>query len=331
MHTLTIVIPNRERDFKIVRRTLHSISQQITNDIEVVVVDYGSPKDYQKELKITVNEIPRIKVVCYPVQYQLWNKSKAINTVLKQCQSLYFMVADMDLIFHPQFVQRVIPNLNPNEAIYFPVGILTKEESKKELPFEEYIPKFITNEEATGISIFPTELIKQLNGFDEFYNGWGSEDTDMHVRLQNNGNLVRYLKEALYFLHQWHPKNYRIESSALILHTNLERINAAYLNQVRLSKKTIANKNREWGVIGSEEDYKELLSPSKSITFKIKKPKEFKSILKQKLKKSVVRPISLEEVNNRLLYSIITALSHCPYRYSFDRQKEKITCAILLK
>ena len=56
-----------------------------------------------------------------------------------------------------------------------------------EKEYNDYQIKFKTNLEATGITLFPTEILKRMNGFDEFYHGWGAEDTDAHNRLKNLG------------------------------------------------------------------------------------------------------------------------------------------------
>jgi hypothetical protein len=53
--------------------------------------------------------------------------------------------------------------------------------------------KFQTNEEATEQPFFPPLCFQFINGFDEFYHGWGSGDTDVHVRLKC-GHEVRFMK-----------------------------------------------------------------------------------------------------------------------------------------
>ena len=45
-----------------------------------------------------------------------------------------------------------------------------------------------------------------INGFDEEYEGYGREDTDIEIRLQNLGLKIRSLKGLALQFHVWHPR-----------------------------------------------------------------------------------------------------------------------------
>lgn len=47
-----------------------------------------------------------------------------------------------------------------------------------------------------------------VNGFDESFAGYGSEDRDMGIRLRNNGIRSRFLKFSLIQLHLDHAQAY---------------------------------------------------------------------------------------------------------------------------
>ncbi len=47
-----------------------------------------------------------------------------------------------------------------------------------------------------------------VNGFDESFPGYGSEDRDIGIRLRNNGVRSRYLKFSLVQMHLDHPQSY---------------------------------------------------------------------------------------------------------------------------
>ena len=355
---LTIVIPNRNRNLDTVKRTLDSITIQLNNEVKVVVIDYGSEFTYQKELQNIIQPLDGVTLVTCPTQGQLWQKTRAINIALKQCDTPYFMVADMDMLFHPDFVIKIQQYVRPDEVHYFKVGILTEEESKLEKPFEAYQVKFYTNEEATGMTLFPTEILKKVNGFDEFYHGWGSEDTDVHVRLRNQGVTVHFNKEETLLLHQWHPKFYRSKDSTAPYHHNLERINYEYISLSRKHKKVVANVGSAWGVFPDKNLYVALEKPEtiincnstfdaitafcfqlsegvwKGVIQLIVQPhpdeKTLKTNVKKALKKRIPLFISLEEANSKLLETIILNHRNVPYYYSFDRKKQRITCTINL-
>jgi len=52
------------------------------------------------------------------------------------------------------------------------------------------------------------EDIERVNGFDENFNGYGSEDRDIGFRLRNCGVKSKYLKFSLVQLHLRHPRPY---------------------------------------------------------------------------------------------------------------------------
>ncbi len=353
---LTLVIPNRNRELPVVERSLKSLFYQNTAEIEVFLVDFGSDLSYQKDLRQLLKKFPKIKPIFCPVQGQLWNKSRAINIVLKQCRTAFFMVADMDMIYHPAFVSKILVMLDPEAVFYFSVGILTREETQKDLAFADYQIKFVTNLEATGMTLFPTQKLVEINGYDEFYHGWGSEDTDVHVRLGNAGTNVIFKNDELLFLHQWHPKTYRSKDATQAYHGTLERINARYLNLAKaLGTIKVNNSVDGWGLLPHQKNYEELDDPDliielyhtqddiTALCFQLQNLRESciyikinhhpqKNTPKIRLKGILGRKTPLfckpEESNERVLELLIGQFKNCPYRYSYDSIKEEITLKI---
>jgi glycosyltransferase involved in cell wall biosynthesis len=52
----------------------------------------------------------------------------------------------------------------------------------------------------------PRKALEALNGFDEAYEGYGREDTDVELRLQNLGLKIKSLKGVALQFHVWHPR-----------------------------------------------------------------------------------------------------------------------------
>lgn len=335
-NSLTIVIPNRNRDLKTVRRSLDSIVPQLTLATRLVIVDYGSQLPYQLELEKLVNSIDQVELILCPTQGQLWNKSRCINIVLRSCTTTHFMVSDMDMIWHPRFLEYHMQTLSHGESVYFTVGILTQQETAADKSFENYAIKFQTNEEATGISIFPTAHLKSINGFDEFYHGWGSEDTDVHVRLKNAGYEVHFRKSVTYFKHQWHEKFYRSIKSSYPFNTLQERVNASYLSQSIKLKKIKSNIKYDMGVkpLKIESSSREIITISsaenevKGILHYFLDQKGIYNLqvdcayhfsvrnkIKRQIKNALPKYLSLEQVNNLILEWIITNARNSSYYY----------------
>lgn len=337
--SLTIVIPNRNRDLSTVRRSIASIVSQLDDVSRLVVVDYGSEPSYQIALSNLLKTFDNVVLFLCATQGQLWNKSRCINMVLKSCTTSHFMVSDMDMIWHPNFSQEVTSLLKQEKTIYFHVGFMPEGESEKNKSFNEIVIKGVSGVEATGITIFPTEHVKSIGGFDEFYHGWGGEDTDVHLRLQRAGFDVEFIKDSMYFKHQWHSKEYRNIKSKYPFAETLELINGQYLNRVKKGIAVKANHLRDVGVVPEPYD---LNMPEVSINvyatrdqvlsalYYMDNYKEYRVFLKvclhperkdivkkmkRKLRNKTINFISILEVNNIVLKWIVFKARNSYYDY----------------
>jgi glycosyltransferase involved in cell wall biosynthesis len=52
----------------------------------------------------------------------------------------------------------------------------------------------------------PRKALEAINGFDEQYEGYGREDTDVELRLRNLGLRIKSLKGLALQYHVWHPR-----------------------------------------------------------------------------------------------------------------------------
>ncbi|ARN71579.1 hypothetical protein BST91_07960 [Nonlabens tegetincola] len=247
-NTLTIVIPNRSRNLDIIERSINSLHHQLNDQISVFLIDYGSAKAYQKSLSDLIKNYPKIHLELLGTQGQLWNKSRCINYVLKKSSSSHLMVCDMDMIWHPQALQTILNHLD-DRVCYYQVGFLDEETTISFSSFESAKSKFISNKEATGISVFPKKVLIEINGFDEFYHGWGAEDTDVHIRCRNAGVEVRFHESEILFKHQWHDKAYRGAIGTMAFHDQLERINHEYCDMNKKHSVIKANTQFSLGII----------------------------------------------------------------------------------
>lgn len=352
---ITLVLTNRNRDIRIIKNCLDSLQSQSDKDFEWFLVDYGSSESYLKELEQLLVLYPQIQFISCPTFGQLWSKCRSINIALQKATQPYFVVGDIDLIFHPNYIQTLKSLVNPHQVCYFQYGFLSEHESLKKQNFEDFIVDFKGNSEVTGNTMFPTEALKKVNGFDEFYQGWGAEDTDAHIRMQNLGLSIVFFDECILVKHQWHPKSYRSKNSTHPYHSGLERINHAYMVQTEKNHRTIVNRYLDWGQPTNEEAYKALEHPTLTISIENsvlqfnallaqfknfegdvvrisiqQTPKKvyLKNALKKFFYKKYIPFYEMEELNNILLEEIIKNYRNCPYNYTFDRQTKKIIVII---
>ena len=355
---ITLVLTNRNRDLRIVKNCLESLINQTKNEFEMFFVDYGSDLDYLVELKKLMLNYDTVNLILCPVNGQLWNKSRAINIVLKQTKTSHFLVGDVDLIFAPQFISMAYELMSEKEIYYFQYGFLSQEESLKNKKYEEYQIDFEGSVAVTGTTLFPTETLKKVNGYDEFYHGWGAEDTDIHFRLRNLGCVIKFYNTAILVKHQWHPKLYRSKLSKHPFHSCLEVTNHAYMDLGKETKRIIANKNQSWGEMTDSTLYERLRSYpaitelilTNSLTVIVALLAQFKNFnqevlniridqadwslqfkngLRKVIQKKAVTYIGLEQINRMLLDEIIKNYRNNPYEYIFDRNLKYIELKIV--
>lgn len=354
---ITFVFTYRNRELRTVKNCLNSLATQSATDFLVTLVDYGSSNSYSEELKELTIDYPFVTLVYVPAIDQLWNKCRAINMALKQCKTPFFFVGDVDMIFHQDFVQTLLSFVKKDENTYFQVGFLSEEESETDKEFQNYTVSFTSSNEATGMTLFKTENLKSINGFDEFYHGWGGEDTDVHARFQNAGFRIQFYDERIMVLHQWHPKAYRSKDSTKPFHSNLERINQRYLALTRQTNRTLVNLDSEWGKVPDVQAYNKLETPpdhiiqlapiDRHVASLLAQLKNYKNEVvtieisdvavnqkgTQKLKKLLNKKydhyLSMELVNNLLLEEIIKNYRNLPYAFHFDRSRKVIKLTIV--
>jgi glycosyltransferase involved in cell wall biosynthesis len=341
----------------LVKKCLDSLAVQTNNCFQVILVDYGSSKMYADELILLSKKYSFIELMQCPVQGQLWNKSRAINIAVRHCDTDYVLVSDIDMIFSPKFIDIVFNFKLESEIAYFQVGYLSKEESKLNKEFSTYVIKHKSTIHATGITLFPKNVLAKVNGYDEFYHGWGSEDTDVHNRINKLGVPIHFYDSEVLLLHQWHEKSYRSLLSDFPFHTQLERINQKYLESSKLNSSITANKGVEWGKPFLGKGYQKLDYSDHKITisnekneFKAfilggvfqlnscieitverhEKVNDLKNVIKRKVGKKSLAFFDLEESNNLLLEMVIVHFRNLPYRYKYDLNRQEIILTINL-
>ena len=336
---------------------LNSLKEQTNKSFKVILVDYGSHPNYSESINKLSANYKFVKLISCPVSGQLWNKCRAINIALKQTKTPYFLVGDIDLIFHPEFVDRAVEQAS-NKVIYFMYSFLSEEESLGVKKFEDYNVDFLGGEEITGTTLFPTEKLMSVNGYDEFYHGWGAEDTDIHIRLKQLGLEIEFYDKEVLIKHQWHPKAYRSKLSTSPFHSNLERINSSYMKMTQLNKRIKVNLDFEWGQIPFKNEYiklsekpehiisinpldfdfSSLLAQLKNFKNEVVKieirdvdmKEKAKQLLKRILNRKFSNYLKMERINNAILEEIIKNFRNQPYIYNFNRNKGLINMTILL-
>lgn len=213
---------------------LLSIRKQRVLPNEIIIADDGSTEE-------TRQLIDKIKQD-YPVPItHLWQEDKGFRKtiILNKCfakvQHEYIIQIDGDVFLHPDFIKDHLKAARPNYLLQGSRVMLSDAYSK------ELIEKVNTNPQLLGHNnkriengirfpllsnyllnryknkypvyyarganmSFWKKDIYAINGYNESYEGWGHEDSDLTLRLMNTGVQKSVIKFAAIVYHLYHPE-----------------------------------------------------------------------------------------------------------------------------
>jgi glycosyltransferase involved in cell wall biosynthesis len=231
------------------------VARQTVLPNEVIIGDDGSKEETVQMIRCFQEDFP-VEIT------HVWQEDKGFrlamcrNKCFARCRYEYIIEVDGDLILHPDFVAdhlrfarkgcflkggRVnlsekrtqslcasgkLPNIH-----FFSKGLRRRTNAFRLLVVCRYLLTRYKPNKRTGLGCnmsFWREDIVRINGYDEYYEGWGAEDSDFSSRLLNSGVRRLSLKFAGLVFHLWHDDLYMY---------NKER-NYEYLN-ANIVRKTI--------------------------------------------------------------------------------------------
>lgn len=212
---------------------LESVSRQTVLPDEVIIGDDGSKEDTRMVIEKFQRNFPTPLIHVWQEDngFQL---AKARNKCIAKAKNEYIIQVDGDLILHERFVADHIAfarrgcyvkggRVNLNERLthklcttlqyirphFFTPGLLRRINSIHCLPLARYLAPRKKSAPGLGCNMgFWRDDAIRINGYDEFYVGWGGEDYDFAVRLARLGNKKLALKFAAIVFHLWHNDLY---------------------------------------------------------------------------------------------------------------------------
>ena len=188
---LSIIIANYNQNMTIVN--LLSQIDSWNPDAEVIIVDDGSKGEWNiDDYKIDVKYYRQ-----RDKGFRLW---KAFNAGAKLAEGEYLMFLDGDTIAKDNFIEKIIPYLNPNRVISLTRHAITDDgkiipdDRKKRITEENFY------EHATGGTlIILKKLFNLCGGFDENYQ-YGLADFDLAYKAMKQGAEGYLSKVEIYHL-----------------------------------------------------------------------------------------------------------------------------------
>ena len=211
---------------------LKSAMSQTVFPSEILIADDGS----KQETKSLIDEFK--KTIKVPIHH-IWQedkgfrKSKIINKAIALTSSEYIIQIDGDCIMHKNFIEDHLNSCQNGVYLYgsrvnilpaFVADVLREKRINfnffsKEIKNKSrsiYIP-FLSNFYKThegvskkfrgcNVSFWRNDFIA-INGYNEDFEGWGREDSDLVIRMGNNGVKSKRIRYAGIVIHIHHKIN----------------------------------------------------------------------------------------------------------------------------
>lgn len=216
---------------------LNSVLEQTVKPREVIIADDGSRKETIDLVKDFQQSYPWLNIIHSWQEDDGFRLSMSRNKAINCASGKYLIIIDGDLILEKHFIQDHIENM---EKGYFVQGsrVIVDEKNSKNL-LKNRMPNFIfrlfekgfknkanmircgilskmfikRDKKLSGIRgcnmAFFKEDLQKVNGFEEKIQGWGREDSEIAVRLYNNGISKKRLKFKALVYHVYHKENDR--------------------------------------------------------------------------------------------------------------------------
>lgn len=209
-----------------------SIEKQTQLPDEILIADDGSTSE-TKELINVFSEKINIPVKHFWQKDKGFRKSKILNKAVAGTNADYIIQVDGDCILDKNFVKDHIKNAQANTYLYgsrvnilpdfvasvfehkiISFTVFSKEIKNKtrtlHIPFlsKLYQPHQGISRKFRGcnVSYWKKDFI-EVNGYNEDFEGWGREDSDLVIRMGNKGVLAKRLRYAGIVFHIHHKIN----------------------------------------------------------------------------------------------------------------------------
>jgi glycosyltransferase involved in cell wall biosynthesis len=216
---------------------LKTVLQQSILPAEVVIADDGSAEGTSSLIKEFQKNFPvPLKHAWHPDEG--FRAAAIRNKGIALCTTGYIVQIDGDIIIHPKFIED---HLEMQRAGHFMVGsrVMLSPEQTERLIKQGYVDfkklsreklalnglrnRFLRNllarlyktkgkhkfyAKGANIAFYKNDILR-INGYNETFVGWGSEDRDVAIRLMNAGVKKLSIKMGAVCYHLYHKLNER--------------------------------------------------------------------------------------------------------------------------
>ena len=219
------------------RLCLESVLAQTVLPHEIIVADDGSREETANLVRDFQISNPFVKIIHSWQEDKGFRAGMSRNKAIAKATGNYVIIIDGDLILERHFVQDHIEKKENGFFIQGSRVIISKDKSQKIINGEKLnlqknffdknfknklnmirnsiLSKILTKKDknlkgirSCNMSFFKKDL-ELVNGFEEKIEGWGREDSELALRLFNNGIKKKKLKFSALTYHIFHKENDR--------------------------------------------------------------------------------------------------------------------------
>jgi len=205
---LSIVIGVKNRVGARADNCLKSLYTQTDKNFEIIIIDWGSTKNHQKEYR---DLCKKYDARYYYVDVDGWNRTKSLNVGVSKAWRDYVMTTDIDMVFKKDFIQELRKVMRPNRFIWtIPIFLskkFTAERFSKHIP-NNYFIVIRNGLKQQGKSYGTIQCARrswwlEVGGYDERMKDYCPEDQDVFKRARKYGlKLYRLIESSC--VHQSH-------------------------------------------------------------------------------------------------------------------------------
>ncbi len=206
--------------------------------VHAIVVDYGSESSAVERSAEICREYGATHVRVETAG--VWSRSRCLNVGIRRTTTKFVLTSDVDILFAPAYIAEAVQALRDSPLSVVcsrmldlpePTADKLRRTGESGAPLRLHEWKGLTSPRYEwafhpSIAMTYTTFHHFIRGYDEFYELWGAEDSDLFSRLTNLGLEQRILtSDEAFYLHQWHPKyeNVPVEGRQEAMQRNEER------------------------------------------------------------------------------------------------------------
>jgi len=220
MPFLTLTASNKDRlkiDDNASKWFIKSVQWQDFTDFELVIADGGSQnyKELEEYLCNFKGQIP-MRIVQHKID--LFSRSTLNNVGIRNAHGTIVACTDVDMVFAKDFLSTAMGKIRNNNMIesrtMYWKGPVVERIYKGELdPYNNInacrVNRIKKRTSAGGFQCMHIDNWNKINGFDQRYLIWGSEDQDLLTRVRMAGIKIEWIgesREEIRLFHQPHAK-----------------------------------------------------------------------------------------------------------------------------